>query len=263
MVKKYLALMRRAFGSMLEYRASLLIWMVTNVLPLVMLAAWYSVSAGNSVGGFTQSDFVAYYLLIMFLSQNTGVWVIWELDNDIKHGELAIKLLHPLNPVHEYMSYHLADKFTLRLPLMIAFVAVAAWIFGGVHYDFTPVTVPLFVLALAGAWLLRFFAQYNFGLLAFWISEAITVNEIFFGFYMMLGGMIAPLSLFPPQVVAVAQYLPFRFMLSFPAEILMGNLSATDLLVGTLVQWAWVALVLVIYRVLWARGVRVFSAYGA
>jgi ABC-type uncharacterized transport system permease subunit len=33
-------LLRRAVGLMLEYRASVVIWMLTGIMPLVMLAVW-------------------------------------------------------------------------------------------------------------------------------------------------------------------------------------------------------------------------------
>ena len=42
LLSKYLALMRRNVNSILEYRASVQIWILTSVTPLVMLAVWAS-----------------------------------------------------------------------------------------------------------------------------------------------------------------------------------------------------------------------------
>src|SRR5512140_2213993 len=110
MLKKYLALLRRSLGSMLEYRASIFIWMLTNVMPLVMLAVWYSLAEDGPIAGYSQTDFVSYYLLLTFIRQLTNAWVIWELDYEIRHGDLSVKLVHPLNPIHEYISSHITDK---------------------------------------------------------------------------------------------------------------------------------------------------------
>lgn len=259
---KYAALLRRAMGLMLEYRASIVIWMLTGVMPLVMLAVWYALSESGPIGGYSQNDFVSYYLLLTLVRQLTNAWVIWELDYEIRHGDLSVKLLHPINPIHEYIAAHLADK-VLRLWILAPLAILAWWLFPTIHYDITPLTLTLWLVAMIVAWLLRFLSQYCFGILAFWISQALTLNEMWFAGMLMLGGVVAPLDLFPAPVAAVANYLPFRFMLSFPVEILLGRLSTADLIGGVIMMFGWLAFALALYRWLWSKGIRQFSAFGA
>lgn len=262
MFKKYLALLRRSFGAMVEYRASIFIWMLTNIMPLVMLAVWYSLAEDGPIGGYSQNDFVAYYLMLTFIRQLTNAWVIWELDSEIRHGDLSVKLLHPLNPIHEYIASHITDKI-MALSFLIP-LGLAAWlIFPTIHYDLTPLTFALMLVAIVAAWLIRFLSQFCIGLLAFWISEATTLNDIWYAISMMLGGIIAPLDLFPAQVKAIANYLPFRFMLSFPVEIVSARLSSAELGLGFAAMFFWVGIVIALYRWLWSKGIRQFSAYGA
>ncbi len=262
MLVKYAALLRRGIAAMFEYRASMMIWMFINVMPLVMLAVWFSMSEGGPVAGYTQSDFVSYYLLLAFVQQMTSVWVIYELAYDIRHGDLSIKLLHPLNPLHDYLSTNLADKI-LR-PVVLVPLALIAWlIFPTIHYDVTLLNLVLFGAALAAAWLIRFLSQYILGLLAFWVSDSMALNDMWFALSEMLGGMIAPLALFPPNVTAVANWLPFRFMLSFPVEIVSGRLTPTDLADGFAAMLFWVVVSVILYRWVWRRGIRQFSAFGA
>jgi ABC-2 type transport system permease protein len=249
-------------GLMLEYRASIVIWMLTGIMPLVMLAVWFSLAEGGPISGYSQDDFAAYYLLMTLVRQLTNVWVIWELDYEIRHGDLSVKLLHPINPIHEYIASHLADK-VLRLWILIP-LAILAWlIFPTIHYDVTPLTLVLLLVALVAAWILRFLSQYCIGILAFWISEAITLNEIWFAGMLMLGGVVAPLDLFPAPVKTIANYLPFRFMLSFPVEIVSGRMTMIDVLSGLIAMMVWLVFFIVLYRWLWRKGVRQFSAFGA
>lgn len=262
MISKYAALLRRAMGLMLEYRASIVIWMLTGVMPLVMLAVWFALSEDGPIAGYSQNDFVSYYLLLTLTRQLTNVWVIWELDYEIRHGDLSIKLLHPINPIHEYVASHLADK-VFRLWILLPLAMLAWLIFPTIHYNVTPLTLALFLVALIVAWVLRFLSQYCFGILAFWISEAITLNEIWFAGMLMLGGVVAPLDLFPASVAALAKYLPFRFMLSFPVEIMLGRMTPNDLVNGALMMCGWLAIFVALERWLWARGVRKFGAFGA
>jgi len=262
MLTKYFALMRRSLGVMLEYRAGVLIWMLVNVMPLVMLAVWFSLAEDGPIGGYAQADFVSYYLLLTFMRQMTTVWVIHELDYDIRYGNLSIKLLYPFNPIHAYMSDNLADKI-IRLAVLIPLGIVAAFLFPMMRYELTPLSVALMLLTMAAAWAMRFLSQYTFALLAFWVSEAQTLHEIWYAVWLMLGGMVAPLDLFPAPVAAIAKYLPFRFMLSFPVEVMLGRLTADETLLGLAATAFWLGAMIVAYRWVWRRGVKQFSAFGA
>ncbi len=254
--------MRRGIGAMLEYRVESFIWMLTNAMPLVMLAVWYSMSEGGPIAGYTQSDFISYYLLLAFVRQMTTVWVIWEIDHDIRHGDLSIKLLYPLNPLHDYLAYHIADRF-VRIFTLIPFVLLAWLLFPTMHFQVTLLNVVLFVTTMIAAWFLRFMQQYIFGLFAFWISESMTLNDIWYAASTFLGGLIAPLDLFPPAIMTVANLLPFRYMLSFPVEIMLGRLTPPEVFFGVGMTVFWLVVSIVTYRFLWSKGLKQFSAYGA
>ncbi len=262
MVFKYYALIRRALGVMLEYRVSMFIWMLTASFPLIMLAVWLSLAQDGPVGSYTAGDFVAYYLLALYIREMTSVWVAWDLDYDIRHGDLSVKLLHPLDPIHDYLSFNLADKI-MRLVLMTPLVVLAAWLVPGVRYALTPLNLVLFVATLTLAWFLRFLLQYAVGLLSFWISQALTLQDILWMFFLLLGGTVAPLDLLPQPLGIIARYLPFRYMLSFPIEIMQGRLSTPDLVIGLAIDVGWVALAYAASKVIWRRGLHEFSAFGA
>ena len=106
-------------------------------------------------------------------------------------------------------------------------------------------------------------SQYTFALFSFWVSQAETLHEIWYATWLLIGGMVAPIELFPEPIAAVAKWLPFRFMLSFPAEIVLGRLTTQDLLMGLGASAFWLLVMIAIYRVVWRRGLRQFSAFGA
>ena len=261
-IHKYFVLTRRGLAVLLEYRVSMLIWMLTATFPLVMLAVWLSLAQDGPIGGFTAGDFVAYYLLGFYMRQMTSVWVAWESDFDIRHGDMNSKLLHPIQPIHEYITFNLADKI-MRGALFTPLVVVVAMIVPGVNLLVTPQNVLFFVLALAGAWTMRFFSQFSLGLLGFWFSQALVLTDVFWMLFLLFGGGIAPIQLLPEPLRTLAFYLPFRFMMSFPIEILMGRLTGTEILFGFGVIALWVGALFAIYRFMWARGIRQFSAFGA
>jgi ABC-2 type transport system permease protein len=56
---------------------------------------------------------------------------------------------------------------------------------------------------------------------------------------------------------------PFRYTVSFPVEIVVGDLAGRDLLTGLGIQFAYVLVFAVIARVVWSHGIRAYSAVGA
>lgn len=261
MRRKYLALLRANWQGTLEYRAQIVIWMLIATSPFVSLAVWLAVAADGSVGGYDAHAFIAYYLALIFVRNMNTSWVYHELEYQIREGLLSPKLLKPLNPIHDHLTMHLGDRI-LRLPLVVVPLGLAAWWFG-VQYDFSPLAVALFLLSLAFSFGIIFISSYCIGLLNFWITHAESLSELWYALRMLLGGLIAPLDLFPAPIPQLSVYLPFRYTLSFPVEIALGRASTDQLLVGFAVQAAWLAVFFGLYRVLWYRGLREYSAVGA
>ncbi len=52
-------------------------------------------------------------------------------------------------------------------------------------------------------------------------------------------------------------------MIGFPVELLLGSLTAAQALEGLAAQCAWLVISLVLLRVVWHAGVKVYSAVGA
>jgi ABC-2 type transport system permease protein len=117
-----------------------------------------------------------------------------------------------------------------------------------------------FVPAVALAFLLRFFVEWTLALAAFWTTRVNALNQMYFVAMLFLSGQVAPLTLFPPAVQTVATLLPFRWMISFPLELLLGSLTTQEMLIGFAAQAAWIAIGLVLLRLVWRAGVRVYSA---
>jgi ABC-2 type transport system permease protein len=86
---------------------------------------------------------------------------------------------------------------------------------------------------------------------------------MYFILMLFLAGQIAPLTLFPHWLQMVADILPFRWMLGFPVELLLGRLSPAQAVGGLVAQSAWVIISMLLIRLVWRAGVRIYSAVGA
>jgi ABC-2 type transport system permease protein len=272
LLRLYAQQFKTTFASMVQYRASLFIWMIGQVLePLVYLIVWSTVANGSattslstgagSVGGYTAQGFAAYYIAFMLVNQVTFTWIMWEYEYRVRQGSLSFALLKPVHPIHSDISDNLSSKL-ITLPILLLVAVGLALIFHPVA-TLSVWSTLAFIPALALAFLVRFLLEWTLALAAFWTTRVNAINQVYFLLMLFLAGQIAPLTLFPRWIQIVASILPFRWMLGFPVELVLGRLTPVQALQGLAVQAAWVIISLVLVRVVWRAGVRVYSAVGA
>jgi ABC-2 type transport system permease protein len=259
----YVQQFKTTLASQLQYRAALAIWMLGHVLdPLIYLVVWSTVarSSGGSVGGFDASEFAAYFVL-MLVNHATFSWLMWEYDYRIRHGTLSFALLRPVHPIHA----DIADNVSFKLLTFVLLLPTAAGLAVAFRpaFHLVPWAVAAFIPALMLAFVVRFLVEWTLALAAFWTTRVSAINQMYFVVALFLSGQVAPLSLFPLPIQAAAAILPFRWAIGFPVELLLGRLTPLEALTGFAAQAVWLALSLVLLRIVWRAGVRVYSAVGA
>ncbi len=255
---------KTTLAMMFQYRASLVIWMIGQVLePLVYLIVWSIVSKSNggSIGDYTTSDFAAYFIVLMLVNQFTYTWIMYEFEYRVREGILSFALLKPVHPIHSDIADNVSSKL-ITLPIMIL---IAAGLAVGFHTSISPApwAIVLFIPVLLLAFLVRFLLEWTLAQAAFWTTRVSAINQSYFVLMLFLSGQIAPLTLLPHPVQVAAYILPFRWMIGFPVELLLGRLALSDALLGLGAQAIWLALGFVILRFVWRAGVRNYSAVGS
>jgi len=120
-----------------------------------------------------------------------------------------------------------------------------------------------FAPALLLGFALRFTLEWTLALAAFWVTRVSAINQMYWLTLLFLSGEMAPLALLPKLVQYVAAVSPFRWMIGFPVELLLGRMTPGAALLGFAAQAVWLALSLALLRLVWRAGVRRYSAVGA
>lgn len=256
-------MLRVGFAETIAYRAEMIVWILTTTMPLVMLSLWTSVADEAPFRAYTRTDFVAYYLGALIVRNLTSNWVAWQIAEEIRLGSLSMRLLRPVHPFASFLATHLS-ALPLRI-LVITPVVVILFLTNARHVIIDDAAhIGLFIVSIAGAWLLTFGVFVAIGSLSFFLEKSMSLVEVYFGLFMLMSGYIVPIALMDPWMRDVADWLPFRYMLGTPVEILIGKYPDTsDAADAVAAQWAWATSMLLIATFTWHRGVKRFEAYGA
>lgn len=243
---------RQSFLQWWAHRSFLFTLVVNQaVAPFLGLAVWSVVLPDHT-------DVSAYYIALLGTQLLTVSYEYHTVTVGIYEGGMNDILLRPhqafLAPLGESTAVRIWH-FLLGVPAIVAvvFVTKTAFTFGDVL-----AALPALLLAA----LLRFLFVYMLALSALWIQQAGAVTEYGTTAIFLLGGMAAPIMVFPPGLRSVVEVLPFRAMLGFPAEVASGSLSSAQVLAGYGVQLLWVVLMLGLVSGVWSRGVRHYTAIG-
>ncbi|HVZ74274.1 MAG TPA: ABC-2 family transporter protein [Polyangia bacterium] len=260
-VRAFPTLLRVGFAEIIAYRAEFLVWVLTTNMPLVMLAIWRAVAADGPVGRFDQTQFTAYFLAVLIVRLLTSTWVIWQMSMEIRDGTLAAKLLRPIHPLVAYAAEHLA-AVPMRALVVSPIVGVLVWVAHDRLALGDPRLLAIFLLSLLGAWLLIYFTMVVVGALAFFVDSALGVFDLWIAIHAIFSGYLIPLESLPSWIRGAAAVLPFRFMLGFPVEVVVGLLDPAAAARQLAVQWGYVVVLASVALMVWRAGVRRFQAFG-
>ena len=100
------------------------------------------------------------------------------------------------------------------------------------------------------------------GLGSFWFLQVSSLIFVYIMRNYFLSGHMIPLDWLPPSVNAWVIYLPFKYLAYFPASIMLGHYTHAELVNELLIAAGWILILAVANRVMFARGVRRYGAFG-
>lgn len=259
------AIWRMSAATMLQYRGEIVLWTVWGIVyPAVALAMWNAALRGSgeqSLAGYGSAQFAGYFLLTMIVSHFTVAWDAYEFGYLVRTGRLSPLLLRPILPIWQSIGDNIGFKFITLVVLVPVWLLVGWIVRPAFSADAGQMALGVVATLLAAA--LNYIWGYNLALLAFWTTRTDALAEFWFGGTLVFGGRLAPLALLPGPLQNVAAVLPFKWIVWFPAALLLGELSATQAAWGLAGQAGWVAGGVVVFRLLWGLGLRRYSAVGA
>lgn len=262
-MKKYLAIIKITYLSVLANRWHILIANFQAVFTLfVLFSFWQSVFTGYStIRGYTFPQIITYYFLVRITYTRVSTFGASSMAKDIKSGEITKYLLRP----YDFTIYHICQYFT-RATLWTFGNLFAISIFSIYLYQYLVLPPQLYywiiffiVFILNG--ILSISLNLIIGYIGFWIGEVTHLKVVSTIFITIMSGGLIPLTFFPLWFQELSLYLPFRFLVQFPADVFFGNLSYSAAFIGTLTLLLWVTGLYFFARFVLHRGLKNYESY--
>lgn len=260
----YAAVAAQAFQAQLAYRSQVWAHIFGQLIQVFFkIAIWVAVYRGvATVDGVSLPEMITYSVLAGTV---LGAWewsrLIQALDVAISKGDIAVFLLRPLR----YPLYLLATEcgnlgFRL-LAVVLPIVLAVGWLYG-----LQPPASTAHALLFLPFWLLSFLLLFLltllFGLAAFWLMTAFSLEWLLQGLLALLSGSFVPLWFFPDAWQGAVRYLPFAWVGFYPVAVYLGKLTPESALVCLGLGAGWALLLTALVACLWHRATLRISVQG-
>lgn len=247
----------------LYYRGDVFIWTLTEAItPLIALAIWFTVTTqGNAV--VSPRDTLTYYILAMLVMTATASWVSYFLTQAILDGEIIKYLVRPASAFWEQITDNLITK-SLRLVIpipvvIIIFVLFPQW-FSSSIYDHSRIALAILSIALGAV--IAFVVDSILATLAFWLEDVHQIIGYHYLLWTIGSGVLIPYIFLPETIKTILSFLPYRYIVSAPIEILVASSSTTPAITLIAIQIAWIVGLTLILKFLWQRGLKRYAIPG-
>lgn len=231
----------------------------------VVFILWSAAFAGQSeIGGFDLRQTLTYFVTMLPLQFMIGAFnEDYQISEEIRNGLINQFLLKPINyfvyRFSIFVSARLVSGCLVFIPLLVALPVIHDKLVLPPDWTWR---IALGLPAMALSALIQFTIAYCFGLLTFWFLEIQSFIILSMAIEVMLGGQMFPLDLMPRWLFEISHYLPYYYMMYFPAAIFTGRVARPEVLANLPLQAAWAVILLCTAQLLWQRGLRKHTAVG-
>lgn len=259
-------ILRTAIEERLVYRADFAFSTLVRFLPIVtQIFLWSSIFQNDptrTMKGYNFGQMVSYFLLVMMARAFSSMpGLATGIAGSIADGSVRKYLIQPVDMLDHLFWHRVAHKLVYYViaagPFALVFWLCRSHLPG---WPAWPVTVA-FVVSLLMSFVVGFLIESLIGLIAFWFLEVSSLIFIYMMLSYFLSGHMIPLE-WLEQWIPFVNYLPFKYLAYTPAAIMLGRIPPGQLPLELLIQAAWIAVLLMMNRIAFNRGVRRYSSYG-
>jgi ABC-2 type transport system permease protein len=202
-------------------------------------------------------------MVLLICDQATSNIVIHTFGYKIQDGTLSAELIRPIHPM---LTNGLVNNIAFKALTIMGLTPIWIVLFFLYKPDFSgvsPTGILLSIPAMILGFVIGFLLSATITALAFWTTRVYSIHEFYFALILLFSGQFVPLTLMPPLIQDIAQYLPFQLLIYYPIQLILGKLSNEQIIQGFVMGGIWLVVSITLFNWVWRNGVKRFSAVGA
>lgn len=249
----------------LTYRVRMVFMPVTLAVEIYLYyrlwtAAYTTTASTASLDVHQTVTYSALALLVAQVRWSSRVWSEETIPNRIRNGTIVYWFLRPIPPARYYLFRAIGDLGYGAAWAVLGYTVTtlvgitrppASWLAGATFL----VTVVL------GQVILYYLGQIV-ELYAFWLISVNGLSRMYSFVQDLLSGVFIPLWFLPAWLSRATSYLPFSLAVNDPISLYIGRIPLSQAPTELARQGAWILILAVVTRVLWACASRRVTSQG-
>lgn len=261
---KYFSIIRLTWTQSINYRFDFLFEIVCGLIPiLAFIMLWSSIYQNNTnIALYDSSLMTAYIVYANFINLLLIPDLFFDVTSEIQSGELTSYLVKPVHYIIFCFSKVLGKK-SRNFILGFLTIAVLNIFFKDLRITNISFLQILFVIiSIIFAFIIYFLTFMILACCSFWFYDISSWYYTVTLVIQLFAGTVVPITLFPSTLKTIVSFLPFRYLVDFPAHILLDLMSTTDALKGIIIQFFWIIILCIIVNYIWYKGLNKYEANG-
>lgn len=250
----------------IENRSRSLVWTLLAIFnPLIYLCYWLAVYKSNGVAiqNWSMSEIVSYYLLLSV----GGSILLAHIDEsvaieDIYEGGLVKYIIRPFSYFWDQYFGELGWRIFQGGIGVIIFIFLSLFFNSLSNLVSDPILIFMTIISIILAYTLSFIFKMILGFSAFWLTEFRGIQSTTEIVILIFAGFIVPLHFLPSMLKEISLFLPFAYMVYYPIIAVQGALDILEMLRVIGMQIFWIGFFGCVYRIVWSKGIKLFTGVG-
>lgn len=260
--KKYLSLVKTSMQQALAYRSDFFMSiMVTVLLFISSFFLWRAVFEGKSILSIYSWDQMKGYLLVSFICNTLLSWYSESsISRKILDGSVAMDLIKPYSFYFARLSETIGSSILEGLVIGIASVVLI--IILRIPLPNNIMIWVCFLVSVFLALIIKFAVVYLFSMLVFVTTSYLGILWARAAVTNFLSGGLVPLVFFPSWSQTLFAYMPFQYIVSFPASIFLNQKELPQIGYHFLIEMLWIIALFLLGKILFAISIRKVTING-
>jgi ABC-2 type transport system permease protein len=264
---KYLSIFKISFEQEFAYRLNFILWRVRNVFQILLTYfLWSTVftNPGVQIFGYDRAKILTYVFGIMIVRALVLSARAMDVSGDVARGDLSNYLLKPMSYFKYWFTRDISSKVLNLIFASLEFSILFIILKPPFLFQSNILILGIFLICIILAIFIYFSLLFIISSIPFWAPELGWGSHFLVTFVMIeaFSGALFPINILPSVFQSIAMASPFPYLIYFPVEVYLGNISGASLIGGLMIATAWTGVLMFTMNFIWQRGLKVYQAIG-